>query len=156
MLRFCLAVLVLLAGCKKESKSREAALAAFAAHERLSAIERKTNPRAWKAKRRRTEQAARTPPEFIYQGDSLAIRKASAEHMQLITGRIDVYGIRQPDGSCGQDSRNQPRVNPEYGLFSEVGQVNFRTCVIQIWVIDPHTPEYGPMSSDTAVSIAPR
>jgi hypothetical protein len=155
MLRVWLAVFVLLAGCKKESR-RDAALAAQSVRERLSALERKTNPQAWTEKRRRTEQAARTPPDFIYQGDSLAIRSVSAEHKQLITGRIDVRGIRQPDGSCKQDSRDQPRVNPTSGLFSEVGQVNFRTCAIQIWVIDPHIPEYGPMSSDTTVYVVPR
>jgi hypothetical protein len=155
MLRIWLAAVILLAGCKKESR-REAALAAQAVRERLSALERKRNPQAWKEKRRRTEQSARTPPDFTYQGDSLAIRNVSAKHKRLIIGRIDVRGIRQPDGSCKQDSRDLPRVNPAFGLFSEVGQVNLRTCASQIWVIDPHIPEYGPMSSDSAVYVTPR
>jgi hypothetical protein len=152
MLRFWLAVAVLLTGCNKES-SRERAQAAQAVRERLSAIERKTNPKAWTEKRRRTEHSARTSPNFIYRGDSLAVRNVSAEHKQLITGRIDVRGIRQADGSCTPKSGDLPRVNPTYGLFPELGEINFRMCAFQIWVIDPHTPEYGPMSSDTSTFI---
>ena len=62
-------VVVLLAGCKKESP-RERALAAHVVRERLMTLESKTNPKAFKEKRRRTERAARTPPNFVYRGDS--------------------------------------------------------------------------------------
>jgi hypothetical protein len=145
-----LGLAVVLAGCKKEAR-REVELAAQAVRERIEARQMRRNPKAWRAKRRRTEIAARTPPTFVYQSDTLAIRDVSAKHRKLITGRIDVFGIKQPDGTC--TVARYPWVNPRYGLFPEVGRVNFRTCVMQVWVVDPHLPEYGPMSSDTVVSI---
>ena len=145
-----LGVVIVLAACKKESR-REAELAAHAVRERIEAIEIRRNPKAWREKRRRTERAARTPATFIYHGETLAVRDVSAKHKKLIGGRIDVYGDRQPDGVC--KAARYPWVNPQYGVFPEIGRVNFRTCVMQVWVIDPHLPEYGPMSSDTVVSI---
>ena len=150
-----LVCMVLIASCKSESRL-EAARRAQAIRERARDAEYKANPKAWNAKRRKVERAARTPPNFAYEGDSLAVRKVSAKHRALIAGTIPHYGIRQADGSCALDSRNQVRPNPRFGLFAEIATINFRTCVIQLWVIDPHLPESGMMSSDTTVRVAPR
>lgn len=88
--------------------------------------------------------------EFTYQGD-LAIRKAEPGHLRLITGKIDVRGSRLPNGSCTLNERDMPWVNPRYGLYPELGEVNLETCQAVVWVIDPNIRRYGPMRSDTTV-----
>jgi hypothetical protein len=93
-------------------------------------------------------------PEFVTRGDTV-IRHVTAGYQKVITARIDVRGVKRPDGSCELADTDVPHVNPAYDVFPEVGQLNRRTCQAVIWVIDPHLPEYGPMTSDTTVLVAP-